>query len=118
MNNILRINATEWVSTYPEHIPSCIGQLPARLAARDARHAARYAAAALSRSAAMEALLRRLLWGSLQAVGLCRNAAPIPLDPATGAPRLDIGLLPLYHCWLAESLAVLKEFVHCDGQYM
>ena len=58
----------------------------------------------------MEELLRQLLWGCLQAVGLFHNKTPIPVDPVTGLPHIDIGLLPLYYRWLAESLAVLKDF--------
>src|SRR5262249_18404489 len=99
MNNILRINTTQWVTTYPEQIPSCIGQLPPGLPARDAQLASLHAAAALAGSAAMEELLRRLLWGYLQAVGLFRDQTPIPVDPATGLPRLTTSLLPLYERW-------------------
>ena len=39
MHNILRINATQWVTAYPETIPSCLEQLPPRLPAREAQHA-------------------------------------------------------------------------------
>ena len=36
----------------------------------------------------------------------------------TGLPHIDIGLLPLYDRWFAESLAVLKDFFHRDGRFM
>src|SRR5262249_50105224 len=96
MNNILRINATQWVTTYPEQIPPRVGQLPLGLQARDRKLASLHAAAALAGSVAMEELLRRLLWGYLQVVGLFRDQAPIPVEPATGLPRLTTGVLPLY----------------------
>src|SRR5262249_52876866 len=118
MNNILLINATQWVTTYPEQIPSCIGQLPLWLQARDAQLASLHAAAALAGSGAMEELLRRVLWGYFQGVGLFRDPAPIPVEPAAGLPRLTTGVLPLYERWFAESLAVLKDFFHRDGQYI
>ena len=118
MHNILRINATQWMTAYPETIPSCIEQLPPRLLVRGAQLASLRSAAAGAESMAMEELLRQLLWGSLQAVGLFHNKTPIPLNPVTGLPHIDIGLLPLYNRWLAESLAVLKDFFHRDGRFM
>ena len=118
MHNILRINATQWVTTYPETIPSCIEQLPPRLPAREAQLASLRSAAAVAQSMAMEELLRQLLWGSLQAVGLFHDRTPIPVNPATGLPHIDTGLLPLYDRWFAESLAVLKDFFHRDGRSM
>ena len=118
MHNSLRINATQWVTAYPETIPSCIAQLPPRLLVRDAQLASLRSAAARAESMAMEELLRQFLWGSLQAVGLFHNKMPIPIDPVTGLPHIDIGLLPRYNRWLAESLAVLKDFFHRDGRFM
>ena len=116
MHNILRINATQWVTAYPQTIPSCIAQLPPRLPAREAQLASLRSAEALARNMAMEELLRQLLWGCLQAVGLFREQTPIPVDQATGLPHINTGLLPLYDRWLATSLAVLKDFFHRDGR--
>src|SRR5262249_19783720 len=76
-----------------------------------------HAAVALAGSVAMEELLRKLLWGYLQAMGLFRDRAPIPVDPVTGLPRLQTGLLPLYGCWFAGSLSILKGCLHRDGEY-
>jgi acyl transferase domain-containing protein/acyl carrier protein len=116
MHNILRINATQWVTTYPETIPSCIGQLPPRLPTRDDQLASLHSAGGLARGVAMEELLRQLLWGSLQALGLFHDQEPMAVNPATGLPQIDAGLLPLYDRWFAESLVVLKEFFHRDSQ--
>ena len=114
MDNILRINATQWVTAYPETIPSCLEQLRPWLPAREAQRASVHSAAAVADSTAMEALLRQLLRGSLQAVGLFHDKMPIPIDEATGLPHLDTGLLPLYDRWLAESLAILKDVCHAS----
>jgi Methyltransferase domain/Phosphopantetheine attachment site len=116
MHEILRINATHWVTTYPATVPSCIAQLPPQLPTRDAQLASLRSVAALARSVAMDELLRQLLWGYLQALGLFRDQTPMAVDPTTGLPRIDTGLLPLYDRWFAESLAVLKDFFHRDGQ--
>ena len=40
---------------------------------------------------------------------------PIVVDQATGLLQKDTGLLPLYDRWLAESLAVLKDFFSKEG---
>ena len=58
MHNILRINATQWVTAYPETIPSCLEQLPPWLPARDAQLVSLRAAGALAQSMAMEESLR------------------------------------------------------------
>jgi len=115
MHDILRINTTAWLTSYPERIPSCIGQVPQRLPARDAELASLHSTVTLEHSAAMEELLRQWLWGCLQAVGLFRDRTPIAVHPTTGVPLIDAGVLPLYDRWLARTLDVLKEFCQRHG---
>jgi acyl transferase domain-containing protein/aryl carrier-like protein/SAM-dependent methyltransferase len=116
MHNALRINVTQWATIYPEAIPSCIGHLPSPLPAREAQLASLRFREARAQSQAMEGLLRQLLWGSLQAMGLFRDRNPIPVDPATGLPDIATGIQPRYDRWFARSLAILTDFFRQEGQ--
>jgi NAD(P)-dependent dehydrogenase (short-subunit alcohol dehydrogenase family) len=88
-------DAGEWLMAYAEQLPSCLSALPKHLPDRAAQ-VERCAAEAGRQDSAMQTLLLKLLWGSLQAAGLFREPGP------------SMPVLPNFHArWLEATVTLL-----------
>ena len=104
------LGTEEWMGVTKEAIPSCIGSLQKYFSERETEVMVMPSSADL-KSAEMDALLLKLLWGSLQSLGLFKEKKSSTSD-------LKTKLLSLYDRWLEESLKILQaaDYLQYDGE--